>query len=53
MFNIIRKVFIIVVLLRVLVMVADVAHGPVRIITIFCLIICGIRFIFSKESDGD
>ena len=53
MVNIIRKVFFAVILLRVIAMIAEVAHGPVKIIGIVALLFCGIRMVFSKETDGN
>ena len=52
MLNIIRKIFFAVILLRVIAMVAEVAHGPLKAIGIIALLFCGIRMVFSKETDG-
>ena len=52
MLKVIRKIFFAIVLLRVIAMVADVAHGPVKVIGIVALLFCGIRMVFSKDTDG-
>lgn len=53
MLNIIRKVFIVVVLLNILPKVANAIHGPMRFVVVIALLACGFRAVFSKENDGD
>lgn len=52
MFNILKKIIIAILLLRILAMIANVMHGPMRAIVVVALLFCGIRFVFSKDTDG-
>lgn len=53
MFNIIRKVFFAVVLMRVIAMVGNVLHGPMKGIIIIILLVLGARMVFSKKTNTE
>ncbi len=53
MFNTIRKIFFAVVLLRVIAMVGNVIHGPMKSIIIIILLVLGARMVFSKRTDNE
>lgn len=52
MLNMIRKIFFVVILLRVTTMIAEVIHGPLKVVGIVALLFCGTRMVFTKEHDG-
>lgn len=52
MLNTIRKIFFAVILLRVITMIAEVFHGPLKVVGIVALLFCGTRMMFTKEYDG-
>lgn len=53
MFNIIKKIVLVVILARVLsILVSATPPGPARTIAIIGIVICGARAVFSRDS-GD
>ena len=53
MFNIIKKIVLVVILARVLSVLAGATPGPARSIAIIGILFCGIRRVFSKDSSDD
>lgn len=53
MFNIIKKIVLVVILARVFSVLASAAPGPARSIAIIGILFCGIRTVFSKDSSDD
>lgn len=53
MFNTISKIFCAVVLLRIIAMVGDVIHGPMKSIIVIILLVLGARMVFSKKDDSE
>ena len=53
MFKIIRKVFLAVVLLRLLAIGNNLPAGPVKLIFIIGILILGVRTLFAKTTDSD
>ena len=52
MFNIIRKIVLIVILVRVVAILAGATPGPARTIAILGIVVLGAREVFSKNSDS-
>lgn len=53
MFNIIKKIVLVVILARVLSILAGATPGPARTIAIIGIVICGARAVFSKDSSDN
>ncbi len=53
MFKVISKIFFIVILMRIITMVGNVAHGPMKSIIIIALLVLGLRMVFSKKAERD
>lgn len=53
MLNIIKKIILVVILLRVLAVLANATTGLAKTIAIIGILICGIRAVFSKDSSDN
>ena len=51
MFKIIRKIFFVLVILRIIAMAANVADGPMKAMLILGLLVLGGRMVFAKDTD--
>lgn len=51
MFKIIKKIVLVVILMRVLAVLAGATPGIARTIAIIGILFCGIRVVFSKDTD--
>ena len=51
MFNIIRKIFLVVIFVRVLAVLANASSGPAKTIAILGIVVLGVRELFSRNTD--
>ena len=51
MFKIIKKVFFVLVIMRLLSMGANLPNGPLKGIFIIAMLVLGVRTVFAKDTD--